>query len=347
MGADGRSSDGKAIGFVKEEGFFTAREGLHALDPDSYGTRKGRVVVYVEDDDGNEIAVPFDNHAGIVDWDYNEQVFRGLSIMARDYGNVQLDELFEMCDVIVGLIDGAHYEAAVKLRQGKQVVLTIYLGDYVLDPNGVADKGKRFLWAFNSWDGSWALRFKFGDFRIECANMAAMALRGSTDKGVVGSDWSTRHTTNIMERAAEAKSFLGLWSVHEKLYAAQAEHMIHTPLSSGAFDRIIGELYKTKDKTTGQMEPDEKVLTEVRVTRELSAAGRDIRDTVWGGFNAITEHHDWVTVPRGSAKTSVEEMRFVKQLQDPTGLKQAAWDAFWDYANDVNPTFKLPELADA
>ena len=249
-----------------------------------------------------------------------------------------------MADEVIGMLDGAHYDAAVNLRGGKQTVLTAYLGDYVLDPTGIADKGKRFLWIFNSWDRTWALRFKFGDFRVECANLAAMALRGSTDANVLGSDWSTKHTLNVMERAQEAKAFLGLWQAHEQLFQAQAEHMIQTPLDKNAFTRIIDGLYKTKNKTTGQFETDTKATTEVRVTYELAAAGRDIIDTVWGGFNAVTQHHDWVKVPRGSQQTSTNEMRFVKQVEDPTGLKQTAWDAVWDYAKEVKP-FTMPDLA--
>jgi hypothetical protein len=142
----------------------------------------------------------------------------------------------------------------------------------------------------------------------------------------------------------EAAQFLGLWKVHEKLFEAQAEHMIETPLHPNAFGRIIDGLYQTKNKTTGQIEVDTKATTAVRVTYELSAAGRDIQNTVWGGFNAVTQHHDWVTVPRGSKNTSVDEMRFVKQVEDPTGLKQAAWDAFWTYAKEAKP-FTMPDLA--
>lgn len=336
------------MGTVKEEGMFSAREALHELDPDSYGTRKGRVVVYVKDDNGNEVAVElgFEDQAGIVGWDYTEQQFRGLSIMARDYGNVQLDDLFEAVDLVVGAVEGSHYEAAVKLRKGKQVVLTVYLGDYVLDPGGIADKGKRFLWAFNSWDGSWALRFKFGDFRIECANMAAMALRGSSDTDVVGTDWSTRHTPNIMQRVNEIKSFLGLWSVHEKLYEAQAEHMIHTALDPNAFTRIIDGLFEVKNKETGQLEVDREATTKVRTVHELSASSADIRETIWGGFNAVTEYHDWMLVPRGSKTASSQERRFVNQVEDPKRLKQRAWDEFWNLAQDVKP-FTMPDLADA
>lgn len=335
------------IGTVVKEGTFTAERALAVLNPSGEPIRKSyKLVGTIILDDGSEVPVEMNDHTMLVDFDSDTNQYRPLSVVKKDYGLIQREEQFAVADAVIGMIGGAHYESAVNLREGKQTVLTAYLGDYVLDPNGIADKGKRFLWIFNSWDRSWAFRFKFGDFRVECANLAALALRGSSDSNVVGSDWSTKHTTNIMSRVDEAKNFLGLWQVHEQIFQAQAEHMIRTPLHDNAFGRIIDGLYQTKNKTTGQIETDKKAATEARVTYELSAAGRDILGTVWGGFNAVTQQHDWVKAPRGSSKTTADEMRFVKQVEDPTGLKQAAWDAFWAYATDVKP-FKLPDLAEA
>lgn len=334
------------IGTVVKDGTFTAERALAVLNPSGEPIRKSvRLVGYFIDDDGNEYAVENPEEVMLSDFDSDKGTNRYISTVKKDYGLIQREEQFAVADAVIGMIGGAHYESAVNLREGRQTVLTAFLGDYVLDEKGIGDKGKRFLWIFNSWDRSWAFRFKFGDFRVECANLAAMALRGSSDTNVVGSDWSTKHTVNIMDRVEEAKNFLGLWQVHEKLFVAQAEHMIHTPLADNAFERIVGKLYKAKNKQTGQIETDTKLTTEARVTYELAAAGRDIHGTVWGGFNAITQQHDWVKVPRGSQRVKADEARFVKQVEDPTGLKQAAWDAFWDYANEVNPTFKLPELA--
>jgi hypothetical protein len=333
------------IGTVVKEGTFTAERALAVLNPSGEPIRKSfKLVGHFYDDDGQEYTIESPEHTMLADMGDTDH--RELSIVKQDYGLVQREEVFKMADAVIGMIGGAHYEAAVNLREGRQTVLTAFLGDYVLDEKGIGDRGKRFLWIFNSWDRSWAFRFKFGDFRVECANLAAVALRGSSDQNVIGSDWSTKHTVNIMNRVEEAKNLLGLWQVHERIFQAQAEHMIHTPLHKDKFVRIIDDLYQTKNKTTGQLETDKKAATEAKVTYELSAANRDIIDTVWGGFNAVTQQHDWVKAPRGSSKTTADEMRFVKQVEDPTGLKQRAWDAFWQYAQDAKP-FKMPELADA
>lgn len=325
------------IGTVKEEGWFTAEEAIAVLNPTGEPIRKGKVTITILDGDGNEVVVPFPEKSGVVDFDHESGKFRPLSVMDKDYGLMQREQQFTFVDEVIGQVNGAHYEAAVNLRNGKQTCLTAYLGDFVLDPNGIADKNKKFLWSFNSWDGSWALRLKFGNFRVECANMAAMALRGSTDKNVMGSEWSTRHTANISSRVSEAAAVLGLWHDYEVVYEAQAEHMIHVPLLDNTFQRVIDGLFTAENPKTGQVETDREAAEQVRTIYELSASQRDIFETVWGGFNAAVEYHDWATKVRGSKSTSVSERRFLRQVEDPTGFKQQAWDRFWNVATDNKP----------
>lgn len=329
------------IGTVKLDGWFTAEEALAVLNPTNEPIRKASVVLNFVDSDGKKHTVTFDDKIGLVDFDHETNIWRPLSVMDKDYGLVQRDEQFRFVDEVIGQIDGAHYEAAVNLRRGKQTVLTAYLGDFVLDANGIADRNKRFLWSFNSMDGSWALRLKFGNFRVECANMAAMALRGSSSENVMSSDWSTRHTANISSRVAEAKSVLGLWSNYEALYEAQAEHMIHTPLVDNTFERIVEGLFTTDEK--GFTEKDRESALGVRTVYELSPSQADLFGTVWGGFNAVVEHHDWVTAVRGGKSTSVQERRFLRQIEDPKSFKQRAYDAFWNVAAEAKP-FKMPDL---
>jgi phage/plasmid-like protein (TIGR03299 family) len=335
------------IGTVKEEGMMTAEECIAVLNPSGEPIRKGRVTVTVMVPDGKggykDVVVEGPEYSGLVDFDSDSDTYRLLAVNSKDYGLMQREEQFRFADEVIGQIDGAHYEAAVNLKNGKQTVLTAYLGDYVLDPGGIADKNKRFLWIFNSWDTSWALRLKMGDFRVECANMAAMALRGSSDSNVIGSDWSTRHTANIKDRVEEAASFLGFWKVHEDLFVAQAEHMIHTPLDDNAFGRIITDLFTVDNPKTGMKETDKEAVETVRMTYELSASSRDIHETIWGGFNAVTEYNDWVSKVRATKSASMGERRFLRQIEDPKGLKQEAWDSFWDLATAVKP-FKMPDL---
>lgn len=313
---------------------FTADEALAVLNPDKEPIRKVPALARIN---GN--LVESDDMDAIVGWDHETKLWRVLSYQTKSYGVVQLEDQFRFMDEIVGNVDGAHYEAAVKLRKGRQVCLTISLGDLVLDPGGRKDFIHKYLWGFNSWDSSWALRCKFGNFRVECANMAAMALRGSSDAQVLNSDWSTRHTTNVMQRVEEAKSVLGFWSVYEKEYAVQAEHMIQTPIHDNAFQRIITDLFTAEDPKTSLMETDTEAVQQVRTIYELSPTQQDLFGTVWGALQSSIEHYDWVTKVRGGKVTSLGEKRFLNQIEDPSGFKQRAWDRFWDYAQE---TKKVP-----
>lgn len=333
------------IGSVLDD-VFTADEALAVLNPTSEPIRKVTAMAEVTDSKGKKHLIEAEDLDAIVEWDHETERFRVLSYQSKQYGVVQLEDQFRFMDEIVGAVDGAHYEAAVKLRKGRQVCLTIFLGDMILDKNGIADTSKRYLWGFNSYDGSWALRCKFGNFRVECANMAAMALRGSTDRQQVGSDWSTRHTTNVISRVEEAKSVLGMFNTYEKLYEAQAEHMIHTIMDDNSYVRILTDLFTAENPRTQQVETDREAVQQVKTIYELSPTQTDLFGTVWGAFQASVEHHDWVKVVRGGKVTSVGEKRFLNQIEDPSGFKQRAWERLWDYAAEQKP-FKMPEMADA
>lgn len=329
---------------LEDQDAFSAEQALAVLNPSGEKIRKGSVTGTFIDGDGKKITVEFPEKAMIVDFDHETQAWRPLSVMDKSYPDFQREDQFRFMDEVIGQVDGAHYVSAVNLRNGKQTCLTSFLGDFVLDKNGIADRNKKFLAGFNSWDGSWALRLKWLNFRVECANMAAMALRGSTDDNVMGSDWSTRHTSNIRDRVREASSVLGLWQSYEVLYEAQAEHMIHAPLHTDAFERVITGLFTAENPKTGQVETDREAIEEVRTIYELSPAQQDIFGTVWGGFNAVVEHHDWAVKVRGGKNTTVSERRFLRQVEDPKGAKQQAWDRFWDVAVDVKK-FKVPVSA--
>lgn len=311
------------IGKVKADGFFTSEEALAQLNPNKEPVRKvtaGAMVdgVFVASEDTQAIyRVNPDTDAPQI-----------LSFMSRDYSVIQLEDQFAFLDNVVGSIGGAHYEAAVSLRKGRQVALTIDTGAVELDPGERGDVLKKFIWGFNSYDGSWAFRVKTGNFRVECANMAAMALRGSGEESMSG-DWTTKHTSNVMDRVAAAQRTLGIWKEYNDLFFEQAEDMIHVELTDGRFERIINDLFEVD----GEKNVD--AINNVRAIYELSPTQMKLNGTFWGGFNAVTEYNDWRTAVRGGKVTSANDMRFLRQIDDNTGLKQRAWDRFREELDDA------------
>lgn len=325
------------LGVVKNDGWFSADEALAVLNPNSEPIRKGTVFVKVMlPNDLGEMEARFveaDDYSGNVRINPDTGAPQVLGVNGKDYGLVQLEDQFRFLDEVVGNIGGSHYETAGLLRLGKQAFVTIDTGAITLDADGIADRVQKYILGVNSWDGSLAFRVKMTNVRVECANLLAMALRGSSDK-VVSGDWSTKHTRDIMNRTEAAKITLGLWTRYNDEWLVEADTMIHTPLSDDAFQRLVEGLFETDEKL-GIKEKDTEAIAKVRTIYELSPTCERIHGTVWGGLQAVTEHSDWYAKVRGGKKSTAEESRFRRQLgETDKGMKDRAWERFFDYAQD-------------
>lgn len=325
------------LGVVKEDGWFTAEEALAVLNPDNEPIRKGSVFVKVMMPDATgkfvEHFVEAEDYSGNVRVNPDTKNLQVLGVNGKDYGLVQLEDQFRFVDEVVGAIGGAHYETAGLLRLGKQAFLTVDTGAIVLDADGIADRVQKYILCTNSFDGSLAFRTKMTNVRVECANLLAMALRGSTNK-VVDGDWSTKHTRDILNRTEAAKITLGLWAAYNDQWLVEADTMIHSPLTDDAFNRIVEGLFETDEKL-GIKEKDEEAIAAVRTIYELSPTCEKIHGTVWGGLQAVTEHQDWYVKVRGGKKSTAEESRFRRQLgETDKGMKDRAWERFFGFAEE-------------
>src|SRR5690349_10364013 len=91
--------------------------------------------------------------------------------------------------------------------------------DMIIDPDGIADGIRQYLYLINSHDGTGKLTFLVTPWRIRCRNTERFAVRDAQ------SSWGVRHTTNwdSASRKAEARTALGLT---EKYYQSwRAEEM--------------------------------------------------------------------------------------------------------------------------
>jgi hypothetical protein len=300
------------IGTVLES-VFTAEEALRVINPDRIPVQKWTAGVK------NPITgewVETEKFVGTVEVE-NDKV-KVFDFPSPDHALVQDWEQLAWMDEIVRNQNGAHYEAAVKLRGGSQTALTINLGAVILDEQERADVNYRYLFGGNSHNRSWPLLAKLANIRGECANMSAMIM------GSHSPEYKTKHTVNIMNRVAVAQKALGLAVEYNNLYYATAEEMIHTELTDNTFKRVLNTLF-TVD---GELDVDS--VNTVRGVYELNPSQVMLKGTVWGGLNAVTFFNDWGTKVRGSSSSSADEMRFVRQFDDTKGLKQKAWDLFAD-----------------
>lgn len=334
------------IGHVKESGWFTAEEALAVLNPDKEPIRKVSAFAGFINDKGEMQFVESPGDAAIMRINPDTKQPQVLSFMKKDYGVVQIEDQFAFLDDVVAEFRksddtaGAVYETAGLLRNGRQIFVVVDIGALTLDEKGRNDKQHRYLFASNSWDGSWAFRVKKTNYRVECANIAAMALRGSSDQ-VVSGDWSTRHTSNVLRRVEEAKAVLGMSATYDTMFAAQAEMMIQTPLLDDTLERLLVDLYTVDNEKTGQKEVDKEAVADVQTLYELSPTCANIHGTVWGGLQALIEREDWRVKVRGGKSNSVNEARLRRQMgETDKGFKNAAWERFVDWSVE-NPRPKL------
>jgi len=310
------------LGVVKD-GWFTADEALTEAFMDFEVIKVPVVAMH-----GTE-AISTDEWCANVRKSPHDGTWQVLGITSPDRGEVQPRECFRFMDEVVGQIGGAHYETAGVLRQGKQLFMTVDTGAIVLDVGGREDQVQKYILLVNSYDGSQAFRVKMTNVRVECANLLALALRGSSNE-IVNGDWSTKHTRQIMNRVAMAKTTLGLWREYNDRWASAAELMIETDLTDNQFAIIVKDLFTSEVEGTGIKETDDEKILDVRMIYETSSTCDKVHGTVWGGLQAVTEWADWRTKVRGGTKTSADEMRFRRQLEDGAELKQTAWDKFYD-----------------
>jgi len=293
------------------DGCFTAEQAIQVINPDRIPVESW--AAGVQDPVTGEWFKTNEFTGTIVKEDGKVKVF---DFPSPDHKIVQDWEQMAWMDAIVGAADGAHYEAAVKLRGGTQTALTINLGEVHLDENGRNDVNYKYLFGFNSHNRSWQLGAKFANIRGDCANCAAMILGNKT-----APEFKTKHTTNIMNRVALAQKVLGLEVEWSRIFFEVAEELIQTKMSDNDFQRLLDNVFVIDG------EKDVEATETTRAIYMLSPAQSNLFGTWWGGFNAVTYYNDWNTVVRGSNRSSADEMRFFRQFDDTKNIKQRAWDA--------------------
>ncbi|GAA3733468.1 DUF932 domain-containing protein [Salinactinospora qingdaonensis] len=246
-----------------------------------------------------------------------------LGCVGSQYTPVQNEEL---CGFLNALVDesGAHFETAGSLRKGREVFVTMWLPQTMTIAG--TDELDLYIAALNSHDGSTPMRLLVTPVRIVCANTQTAALANTR------SSWTLRHTSGASGRIEEARQALGLtWTYLEK-FQAEAEKMIETQLTEGAFmDTVHRELWPLAENAT-----DRQRANHARITGQLGAlfadadTNADIRNTAWAGYQSVVEYLDHYAPVRGAdgAETAVARAERVITQPNVAALKRTAFSAF-------------------
>ena len=252
-------------------------------------------------------------HCSIVRSD-NDQL---LGIHGKGYTPVQNDALINLLDY---LREDIEIENVLSIRQGRKIFATasIRAEDEVVP----GDRVRRYIHAFNSFDGSSSFGVFFSDVRLRCANQLNYLTGRAMSSAVSdGSGLRMKHTSSVTAFAERLPQLIDLERRSFAQSIDQLRDLTHIKLTTEVARRVLEATYADKlaapikDKATGEKRT--RVLNdlpEIGIIRShySGTTGLGIRDlngvagTAYGLFNAITqfESHD-----AGRAKDETERAR--------------------------------------
>lgn len=252
-----------------------------------------------------------------------------LGIMGANYTPVQNDALIMLFDY---LRENVEIDNILTIRNGRKVFVTARCGIEGEVTQG--DKIRRYLHAFNSFDGSSAFGVFFSDVRLQCANqLSYLCSRGARAAVNDGAGLVMRHTRSV-ERFAQ--SLPQLINVEQQKFEKDLDKL--RPLTT---IKLTGEHAKSvlehtysddlarpiTDKDTGKKRP--RVLSDLPQLEVIRShfsgqTGFGVNNdmSAWSLFQAITQYesHD-----AGRLKDSTERARArLESLWGGPGAKRIA-----------------------
>lgn len=208
-----------------------------------------------------------------------------LGVTGERYEIVQNEEAFSF---LQSLHDGARWETAGAIKGGRVVFGSMaFERDFVLDPNGVADKVESYLLVHTSHDGSTGIGGGITPTRVVCQNTLNVAM------GNIKQTFKMRHTRTVKERMdAEA----ALWRqahTYMDAFETEARTMFETSVTDKEFFGIVENMFPKPEKDVKGALAKWQKRQETFSQAWKGAPNAGIRNTAWGVFNALTEANQW------------------------------------------------------
>ena len=227
---------------------------------------------------------------------------RCLGIVGRNYSPVQQSALITLFDY---LREDAQIDNIVTLRHGAKTVVTASLSIEGEVKEG--DTVRRYLHAFNSFDGSTSLGVFFSDMRMVCSNQIAYITgKGARAASAAGEGLLMRHTSGVQKFAERLPQLIDLQNRRFEQDLAELRPLTTARLTTEAARAILEATFADKlavplsDRESGkkrQRTLDD--LTEIPLIRshygQGTGIGIDTADkSVWNMLQAITQNqtHD-------------------------------------------------------
>lgn len=216
-----------------------------------------------------------------------------LGAVGRRWSPIHNADAFSVADTLVK-DSGAVISGAADYRSGAASLLVVDLRRPVVLtlPGGTKDVTDLQLIMKNSHDGSGALTFALTGVRLACTNMLQAAVAGAERV------WKISHTPRADERVNLAHQSIIKALAYRDAFEDQAQAMVAAAMTDLEFERMVERLWPIPEDAKSDKAGDRRreIHGEVmHLYRESETIG-DARGTLWGGYNALTEWHDWARV---------------------------------------------------
>lgn len=177
-----------------------------------------------------------------------------LGVVSDRYQVVQNEDAFAFTDELLG--EGVKYETAGALQGGKKTFILARLPQRFII---AGDEITPYFVIMNSHDGSCAIKAAMTPVRVVCQNTLNLAFR--TAKRT----WTTKHTSNIMERIDDARTTLQFAERYMGEMGKGVDELVHKRLTDKKVIEYLAEFFPvTADMTAVQQKNNLTMLNDMK-----------------------------------------------------------------------------------
>jgi phage/plasmid-like protein (TIGR03299 family) len=249
-----------------------------------------------------------------------------LGVVSESYSIFQDTAVFQFLGQIIAS-HGAVVSATGLLNDGKRSFMCLELPNTVKVGGG--DEVRLFIFCYTGHDGTLQLSIACTPIRVQCHNTVTLALQGAQRK------YQVKHTSQAVMDADTARATLDIIEGYPGAFAAYAERMISTPVSTDAFERMMRQMWgKEADRPGASKKAMTKFSNLLNKSMDLWTGQADntlagIQGTAWAAYNLGEELIQWgrsVRMPdQDQNGAAAQQRRLENALQDKDAAEIAKW----------------------
>jgi phage/plasmid-like protein (TIGR03299 family) len=285
----GNTAAWHGLGTVIEDDVVSGKQALEYAEMDWTVSKRPLHTFF----DGERIAI--DNKKALMRDDTGEV----LSIVGNEYEIVQNADAFGFLDEMLGGPD-LRFHTAGSLYNGRKVWALARLDRDIMIGGDPDEKVDPFIALATSHDGSLPVSVWMTPIRIVCQNTLTYSL------GKAKRCWKGRHTRNVMNRADEARTVLGMTNVYFDTLQEIGDRLITKNLTPKRIDDLISALLPMPEGKTEEDEGRGTTIIQNRreAIRDALAADdlANVKHTAWGFLQAVGDWDDHIRFAKSDDK---------------------------------------------